>query len=174
MDLSTEILIAVLIVGSVLLQFGEHRVSAWRLVLPLGIAGYFASRYLTGVPTAGNDLIFELVGAGIGIVTGAIAAALTGVRRDGQRNLIVTTGVLYAGFWIVVFAARIGFAVAATNSSAFVRQLGIFSYQHGITGAAAWTAFFILQAVLMVAVRTIVVGARAFVFQPAQREQMAA
>ena len=174
MDLTTELLIAGLIVGSVLLQFGEHRVSPWRLVLPLAIVGYFAARYLTGFPTAGNDLVFELTGAGIGIVTGAIAAALTGVRRDARGDVFVTAGVLYVAFWIAVFAARIGFAVAATNSHDFARQLGSFSYQYGITGAAAWTAFFILQAVLMVGVRTVVVGARAFVFQPARREQIAA
>ena len=174
MDLKTELLIAGLIVGSVLLQFGERRVSVWRIVLPLGIVGYFAAKYLTGFPTEGNDLIFELIGAGLGVVTGAIAAALTGVRRNARGDVLITAGVLYAAFWIAVFAARIGFAVAATNNHDFVRQLGIFSYQHGITGAAAWTAFFILQAVLMVAVRTIVVGVRAYVLQPARRAQIAA
>ena len=162
MNLSTEVLIAVLIVGSVLLQFGDHRLALWRLVAPLAIVGYFGAKYLTGFPTAGHDVIFELAGAAIGVVTGIVAAALMGIRRDAQGSIIVSTGILYAAFWIVVFGARIAFAYAATNSADFARQLGTFSYQYGITGAAAWTAFFILQAVLMVGVRTVIVGARAF------------
>jgi len=167
MDLSTEILIAVLIVGSVLLQFGEHRYQAWRLLAPLAIVAYFATRYLSGIPTQGNDLLFEIAGAAIGIVTGVVAALLMGVRRDAKGDAILTAGVLYAGFWIVVFGARLAFAFAATNSHEFDRQLGLFSYQHQITGAAAWAAFFIFQAVLMVVVRSLIVGARVLMARPA-------
>lgn len=173
MDLTTQLLIAVAIVGSVLLQFGERRLALWRLLLPLAIVGYFGVKYLNGFPTAGHDLIFEFSGAAIGIVTGVIAAVLMGVRRDAQGNILVSAGILYAAFWIVVFGARIAFAYAATNSTDFARQIGTFSYQFGITGAAAWTAFFILQAVLMVGVRTAVVAGRAYL-APRIKPQLAA
>ena len=166
MDLSTELLIAALIVGSVLLQFGAHRFSLWRLVLPLGIVGWVGWKYLAGFPTQGNDLIFELAGAGIGVAAGLVASALMGVGRNAKGQVMLTAGVAYAAFWILVFAARIGFAWLATNSPSFDHQLGLFSYQNHITGPAAWTAFFILQAVVMVVVRSLVVGARALLTTP--------
>ena len=173
MDLSTQIVIAVLIVGSVLLQFGDHRLALWRLISPVAIVAFVGVKYLTGFPTAGTDLIFELSGAAIGIITGLVAAVLMGVGRDTRGNVIVSAGIAYAAFWIVVFGARIAFAYAATNSANFARQLGIFSYQHGITGAAAWTAFFILQAILMVGVRTAVVAGRAYL-NPHAEQRLAA
>lgn len=174
MDLKTELLIAALIVGSVLLQFGERKLVWWRLVLPLAIVGYFAAKYLTGFPTQGNDLLFELTGAMIGIATGLIAGALMGVRRTEQDQILVRAGIAYAALWIVVFGARIAFAWVATNNAAFDRQLGLFSYQHQITGEAAWTAFFILQAVLMVAVRSGLVGVRALLAKRPHYQSLAA
>jgi hypothetical protein len=170
MNLSTEILIAALIVGSVLLQFGEHKMTLWRLLLPLGIVAWAAARYLTGFPTEGNDLLFELAGLAIGVATGLIAAVLMGVRRAEKGQVWLTAGIAYAAFWIVIFGARIAFAWLATNSSAFERQIGLFSYYNHITGAAAWTAFFILQAIAMVVVRSLVVGVRALLAPPAEAQ----
>ncbi|HVH64402.1 MAG TPA: hypothetical protein VM674_00070 [Candidatus Acidoferrum sp.] len=174
MDLTTSVLIAVAIVASVLLQFGERRMNVWRALLPLGIVGWVGVKYLTPFPTAGNDLLFELTGAALGVVTGVIAAVLTGVRRDGQGNVLLTAGVIYAAYWIAIFGARIAVALAATNSPDFDRQLGLFSYQHDITGPAAWTAFFVLQAIMMVGVRTVIVLVRAILVQPRLNQRLAA
>jgi hypothetical protein len=162
MSLSTELLIAAAVVGSVVLQFGEHKLHIWRLVLPIGIVAVFAGKYLTGFPTQGNDLLFELSGAALGIASGLAAGALLEVRRDSEGAILVKAGLANLALWIAIFGARLVFAWFATNSPSFDHQLGVFSYQHQITGAAAWTAFFILQAVLMVGVRALYVGARAF------------
>jgi hypothetical protein len=174
MNLSTELLIAALVVASVVLQFGQHRLSLWRLLLPVVIVGFFATRYLTGFPTEGNDLIFELVGAGIGVVCGVAAGALLGVRRDVQGRVLVTAGIANIALWVAIFGARLVFAWFATNSASFDHALGVFSHQHQITGQAAWTAFFILQAILMIAVRTVFVGARALVAARDRETQLAA
>lgn len=161
MPITTELLIAALVVTSVIMQFGVHRLSPWRLLLPVVIVGVFAGRYLTGIPTQGNDPIFELIGAALGIACGLAAGALIGVRRDGDGRILVTAGIANLVLWVTIFGARLLFVWLAQNSASFDHQLGVFSYQHQITGEAAWTTFFVLQAILMVGVRAAFVGVRA-------------
>src|ERR1700739_2520935 len=107
MNLGTEVLIAALIIASVVLQFGEHRLSLWRLLMPIVIVGHFTTRSMTGFPTQGDDLIFELIGAGIGVATGLAAGALLGVRRDFQGRILVTAGIANIAFWATIFGARL-------------------------------------------------------------------
>ena len=161
MPITTELLIAALVVTSVIMQFGVHRLSPWRVILPVVIVGVFAGRYLTGIPTQGNDLIFELVGAGLGIACGLAAGVLIGVRRDGDGHILVTAGIANVVLWVAIFGARLVFVWLAQNSASFDHELGVFSYQHHITGEPAWTTFFVLQAILMVSVRAAFVGVRA-------------
>jgi hypothetical protein len=162
MSLTTELLIAAGIITSMALQLGEHRASARRLLGPLAIVTGFAVFYLKGVPTSGNDGLFVMAGVGLGALLGSLAALLMDVRRNAAGQVVFSAGLAYLALWIVVFGSRLAFAFAATNSPTVMHQIGVFSYQHGITSAAAWTAFFILQAIVMVGVRTVIVGARAY------------
>ncbi|MHB8590149.1 MAG: hypothetical protein ACYDA0_15095 [Candidatus Dormibacteraceae bacterium] len=162
MSVTTEILIAAAIIGSMALQFGDHPATIRRLVGPLAIVVGLAFYYLKAIPTAGDDGLFALSGVALGAVLGILAAALMGVRRDGDGRTILSVGLPYIAFWVGVFGARIVFALVATNSPATLRQLFIYAYQHGIT-VEGWTAFFMLQAIAMVGVRTLLVGARALV-----------
>jgi len=161
MSVQQEFLIAAAIIVSMALQFGEHPLSWRRVLLPLVIVGGFAVYYLKAIPTSGNDGLFTAGGLVAGIALGAIAAALMGVRHASGR-VILTAGIAYVALWVVVFAARFAFAVIATDSPDTLRDLFVWSFQHGIT-QAGWTAAFILQALAMVGVRTIVVLARAMV-----------
>jgi hypothetical protein len=156
MNLSTEILTGALIVGSMAIQFGRRRVNPFRILLPLGLVVYFAGRYLGGLDLVGNDLAFAGIGLLLGTLMGAVAGSLQRVERDAVGIWIVS-GAAYIAVWAAVFAARSGFAWGVAN--VFGRQVGIFSYQHQLT-EAGWVAFFVLQAIAMVAVRTLVVGAR--------------
>ena len=174
MPITTELLIAGLVVASVVMQFGVHRLSPWRIVMPVVIVAVFAGRYLSGIPTQGNDLVFELVGAGLGIACGLAAGALIGVRRSGDGRILVTAGLANVALWVAIFGARLAFVWLAQNSRSFDHQLGIFSYQHQITGEAAWTTFFVLQAILMVAVRAAYVGIRALTAPSPVPAQLAA
>jgi hypothetical protein len=169
-NLSNEILIGALVVGSMVLQFGRRRWSAWRLLAPLAAAGYVAVKYLAGVPTEGNDLVFAGLGVVSGTALGLAASALMRVeRQDGVTFLVA--GVGYVALWIVVFGARLGFAWGARN--AFGHELGVFSYQHQIT-EDGWIAFFVVQAIGMVVARTVVVGARAVRASAKKAELLAA
>lgn len=161
MSIEQEFLIAAAIIVSMALQFGEHPLSWRRILLPLVIVGGFAVYYLKAIPTSGNDGLFTLGGLVVGLALGAIAAALMGIRHESGR-IILTAGIAYVALWVVVFGARFGFAIIATNSPETLRNLFVWTFQHGIT-EAGWTAAFMLQAIAMVGVRTVVVLARAMV-----------
>jgi hypothetical protein len=159
MSVTTEILIAAAIIGSMALQFGDHPGTLRRLIAPLVIIAGLSIYYLKAIPTAGNDGLFALSGVILGLGFGLAAAVLMRVRRDGAGRAILSAGLPYIALWVAVFGARIAFALVATNRPATLSQLFTYAYQHGIT-AEGWTAFFMLQAIVMVGVRTAVVGAR--------------
>ena len=163
MSVWQEFLIAAVVIVSVVLQFGERPLNWFRVGLPLLIVTGFAVYYLKAIPTSGGDGWFTLGGLLVGLATGVVAAALMRMRRENGR-LIVSAGIAYVAFWVVVFGARLAFAVIATNSPDTLRQLFIWSYEHGIT-ELGWTAAFFAQAIAMVGLRTVLVAARALVMQ---------
>jgi len=163
MSVWQEFLIAAVVIVSVVLQFGERPLNWFRVGLPLLIVTGFAVYYLKAIPTSGGDGWFTLGGLLVGLATGIVASALMGIRRENGR-LIVSAGIAYVAFWVVVFGARLAFAVIATNSPDTLRQLFIWSYEHGIT-ELGWTAAFFAQAIAMVGLRTVLVAARALVMQ---------
>ncbi len=172
MNITTEVLVAVAIVGSILLQFGSRPVDWRRLVAPLVIVAGFAVYYLKGIPTSGNDGLFTLAGAVLGVVLGIAAGLLMGVRNDGNGRVILTAGVAYAALWIVVFALRLGFVFVAENSPSTLRDLFVWAFEHGIT-QEGWTAFFMLQALVMVGLRTAITAGRVLVTRSAASAQTA-
>jgi hypothetical protein len=166
MNITTEVLIAIAIVGSILLQLGSRPVDWRRIALPLVIVTGFAVYYLKGIPTSGNDALFTLAGLILGVVLGAAAGALMKVSKDGAGRVVLTAGVVYAALWIVVFAARLGFVLIAENSPSTFRDLFIWAFQHGIT-QEGWTDFFLLQALAMVGVRTVITAIRVLLVRSA-------
>lgn len=163
MSVWQEFLIAAAVIVSVVLQFGQRPLNWFRVVLPLVIVTGFAVYYLKAVPTSGGDAWFTVGGLLVGVVTGFAAAALMGMRLERGR-VIVSAGLAYIALWVVIFGARLAFAVIATNSPDTLRSLFIWSYQHGIT-ELGWTAAFFAQAIVMVGLRTVVVAVRALRLQ---------
>jgi hypothetical protein len=163
MSVWQEFLIAAIVIVSVVLQFGERPLNWFRVALPLVIVTGFAIYYLKGIPTSGGDAWFTLGGLAAGLVTGVVAAALMGMRRENGR-LIVSAGMVYVAFWVAIFGARLGFAVIATQSPDTLRNLFIWSYQHGIT-ELGWTAALFAQAIAMVGLRTVIVAVRAMLLR---------
>lgn len=156
---------AQLILNGTLLMFvlgtnlGTRVVTGGRLLLPVVlvvVAGWF---FLQDLPTTAGDTRLELAGALIGVALGVAAAALMPVRRDGAGRIVTTAGVGYALLWITVIGGRIAFAYSATGWAS--RPVGEFSKAQQITGAAAWTAAFVLMALAMVLTRVAVTAAHA-------------
>ena len=147
MSTAQWILNGVLLAWVLLRNLGERRLRPGLFVVPLLVVAVSAATFLRDLPTAGNDLTLELVGATVGLVLGALATALTRLsRRDG--DLVVTAGVAFAALWVAVIGGRVLFAQWATHSGA--ATVGEFSMRHQITGADAWTAAFVLMALAMV------------------------
>jgi hypothetical protein len=157
---ATEIITFAGIAGIIIAtQVGRHPLSLRRFVTPLLIAGVVAYSYLHSIPTVGGDLDFEIVCSLAGALFGVLAASLVRIERDGQTGRIVQqAGLAYAALWTIVFGGRLAFAWAA--STIWTHQVEQFSFQHAITGSAAWTAAFVLMALAMVLTRTAVVGVR--------------
>lgn len=159
---ATEIILfaglAVYIIAS---QLGRHPISARRFLAPLIAVVAVALLYLKNIPTVGGDLPFELICTALGLACGVLAASLVRVERDSRSGQIVLqAGIAYAAVWALVFGGRLAFGWAA--SGVWRTAVGQFSMTHEITGAAAWTAAFVLMAIAMVGARTLVLAARAY------------
>ncbi len=139
---------------------GTHRITPTTFVVPAVVVALVGATYLRDLPTTGHDGVLELVGAGAGVLLGALSAALTRVGRRGE-DVVVTAGVAFAALWVGVIGGRVAFAEWATHAGA--RTVGEFSMRHQITGADAWTAAFVLLAVAMVLSRYAVTGATVLV-----------
>lgn len=140
-----------------LTNLGVKTVDRRRFGVPLLLVGVAAFVLLRSIPTDGHDVGLELVGAGVGAALGVVAAALVRVDRDGSGLLVMRAGLAYAALWTAVIGGRCLFAYGADHW--FSRQIGAFSMTHGITGADAWTAAFVLMSLTMVVVRVATTGA---------------
>jgi hypothetical protein len=169
---TTEILIFVGLAALIILtQVGRHTLTLPRMILPLLAVVFVGRQYLQSIPTAGNDMDFYLWCAAAGLVFGALAAAMMRVSRDVTTGQIVTeAGVGFAAVWLAVFGGRLAFAYAATHG--FGPTVARFSIDHVLT-AASWTPALVIMALVMVAVRTLVVGGRAFLLQTGQQRASA-
>lgn len=157
---ATEIMVNVgLLAVMILTQLGRRTMGPRRFLLPLALVAVAASYFLPGMPTVGGDLALEIVGTVAGVVFGLLAAAAIGMERDRSTGAIMATaGLTYAAIWLLVIGGRMAFAWWATNIGG--AQIGRFSIEHQITGAAAWTAAFVLMALAMVCTRTAILALR--------------
>ena len=70
--------------------------------------------FLTDIPTVGNDVPLDVLGAAAGAVLGVAATGLTRIRRTGSGT-VITAGAAFAALWIAVIGGRIAFAQWATG-----------------------------------------------------------
>jgi hypothetical protein len=155
---ATDYLLNAGLVALVVLQIRGHKITRARLLFPVAATVYVASMFLHSVPTAGNDLAFVAGLAAVGAALGVAAGLATAVSRHGTLA-VAKAGTAAAALWVVGIGARTGFALWVSHGGqATVAQ---FSATHGITTAAAWTAGFVLMAMLEVLTRTAVLYAKA-------------
>lgn len=148
------------LLGWVLLRnLGTKPVNGRVLALPLVLVAVACAFYLRSIPTAGNDLALEVIGAVTGLVLGFAATAVTRVRAQADGQVTVSAGAAFAAIWILAIGGRIAFAELATH--AWGPAVGRFSMEHAITGADAWRTCFVLMAVCMVGGRVLSTAAAA-------------
>ena len=151
-------------------NLGVRVVTRSMFTIPLVIVVVAAVAMLRDVPVAGNDLTLELIGAGVGLALGVLAAGACRLeRREGRAT--VRAGLGFTALWVLVIGGRVAFATWAEGPG--LTTVARFSRDHLITGADAWTAAFVLLSLAMVAGRLLVLGAQLTLSQRT-RPQLAA
>lgn len=148
---TTDWIIDIALLAIVFRQIRESRVDIRFVLLPLGLVGYFATKYLHSIPTAGNDLV--LIGAlvAVGAILGIAGGLVTGVRSDGGKYALVKAGWAAVILWVLGMGSRMAFQVYASHGGA--ESIGRFSAHHDITTEQAWVTAFVLMAFTEVATR---------------------
>ena len=147
-----------LLVFVLVTNLGTRALTTRRLLFPLAVVAVAGAVYLRDLPTAGGDGRLVLAGALSGVALGCLAGLLMRVRTTVAGQLVTRAGVAYAALWVAVVAGRVAFAYSATGWAA--REVGEFSMRHQVTGAHAWTAAFVLMALVMVTTRVAVTATR--------------
>lgn len=141
-------------------NLGTRQLTWRRLAMPLILVAVAAALFLRDLPLLGNDGVLEIIGAAAGVALGVVAGLLVRVRYDGTRSLVMSAGIGYAVLWLVVIVGRCLFAFGADHW--FGDSIARFSMHHLITGAAAWTAAFVLMALAMVVSRVATTAVKAY------------
>jgi hypothetical protein len=155
------LLVDAFVLGAVLeSDLGGHRkITRFRLIRPVLVAGAIIPLYLTAVTTHGSGLILEVTLAAAGIVVGMVATAFMTVYASPQTGRPVSRATAaYAAVWIVVIGARAAFTYGSSHW--FSSQLDSWMMRNSLTGAA-FTDALIFMAVTMVLTRTIALAIRA-------------
>ncbi|MFI1097406.1 hypothetical protein [Streptomyces sp. NPDC020917] len=141
-------------------DLGPHRkVSAFRVLRPVLLAGAIVPLYLKNVATHGTGLGLELVACLAGVLCGLGAAALLRVYRSPRTGRPVTAaGAGYAALWVVVIGARAAFSYGSVHW--FGPQLGHWMMRNSVT-ADALTDALIVMALAMTLTRTLALAGRA-------------
>jgi len=159
---TTEYLLnAVMLAFILITNHGCTTLTRRRNMLPLVLAGVLSVVFLLHLPTIGNDVTLEVTGGIAGVILGVLAALAVRLDLRPDGSVGATAGGAFAGLWVLTIGGRMVFAYGAEHW--FPHAIATFSRAHEITGAQAWTAAFILMAVIMLATRALLtqtMGAR--------------
>ncbi|MFF4983839.1 hypothetical protein ACFY3O_27785 [Streptomyces sp. NPDC001046] len=146
----TDWLVDIALVLIVFRQLREGRLGPKSYLIPLSLVTFFASQYLRGLPTDGNDLVLVGVLMGAGAALGIAGGVFTRIRSlDG--HLMIKAGVVSAVLWVVGMGARLGFQLWVDHGGA--DDVARFSAEHQITSQQAWVTALLLMAVTEVVTR---------------------
>ncbi|MFJ7955730.1 hypothetical protein ACIQ62_05475 [Streptomyces sp. NPDC096319] len=146
----TDWLVDIALVLIVFRQLREGRLGPKSYLIPLGIVAFFASQYLDGIPTEGNDLWLVGVTAGVGAALGVAGGVFTRIRVL-NGDLMIKAGAVSAVLWVLGMGSRLAFQLWVDHGGA--ATVGRFSVEHRITGEQAWVTALLLMAVAEVVAR---------------------
>ena len=147
-----DYVIDILLVALVLRQIVPRALTARSVLLPALLLVFAGSQYLKGFPTAGNDLLMEVVLILLGAAFGLLSGLTTKVWADPARGITARAGVLAASSWVLGMGIRLGFDIWAHTASGEA-SLVRFSVRHSITTADAYSTAFVLMAFAQVIIR---------------------
>jgi hypothetical protein len=159
MSFSKDVILSLAILGVVLeSDLGRKKIGWFRIARPVIVAAAIVPVFFTTLPTSGNDLLLQGVGALLGILLGLIAVspAFVAVGFDpsfqgwwartrsqaGRPAAITFAGTRYAAIWIAMTAARLAFAWASQH--VFPHALGQFLVNHQLSSVALTNALIFL------------------------------
>ncbi len=134
----------------VLRQIRESRIDLIFLVVPLAITGFVAHKYLSPIPTGGNDLLLIIAFAAVGAVLG-VAGGLTTRVRIAQGHAFVRAGFVAASLWVLGMGGRLAFVLWTEHGGQ--GPLARFSERNHITSGQAWASALILMVLAEVVTR---------------------
>ncbi|MEU6934305.1 hypothetical protein AB4225_18415 [Streptomyces sp. 2RAF24] len=146
----TDWLVDIALILVVFRQLREGRLGPKSYLIPLGIVAFFASQYLDGIPTQGNDLLLIGVTAGVGAALGIAGGVFTRIRVL-NGDLMIKAGAISAVLWVLGMGSRLAFQLWVDHGGA--GDVGRFSVAHRITGQQAWVTALLLMAVAEVVTR---------------------
>jgi hypothetical protein len=155
---TTDWLLDIALILLVIRQIREAKMDLRFFLIPLGIVGYTASKYLHALPTAGNDLVLIAGCFTVGALLG-VAGGLTTHVRAADGVAYARAGVSAAAIWIVSMTARLAFIIYITHSAGEA-WLTRFSIAHNLTSADVWQTALVILALTEVIVRIGIIGAR--------------
>lgn len=151
---TTDWILDITLILVVFRQLRWSRIDALFLLVPIGIVGFVAYKYLDPIPTGGNDLLVIGACAALGTVLGVSGGLTTHLRvgsaAEGGR-MFVRAGFAAASLWVVGMGARLAFSVWAQHSGG--PTLVRFSEHHDITTVQAWISGLILMVLCEVGTR---------------------
>jgi hypothetical protein len=136
----------------------RHVLTNRRLLRPIVIAAAICLSFLHGIPLDGGDGVLVVLGVLVGLACGALSALATRIERDAAGRVVAAGTPLAVGLTVVVFAGRMGFAVAATHGLG--PAIARFSGDVGIHSQEAWVASLVLMAAADLAVRALILWQR--------------
>ena len=136
-----------------------RKIGPMRLLRPLVAAAVIIPIFVQRPASHGSGLAVEIAGVAAGLLGGLAAAALMRVYRSpGTGRPVSRAGWPYAIFWTVIIAARALFSYGAAHW--FTDSIVAWAIANQVSEAAI-TDGLIFMAVVMVLVRTAVIGVRA-------------
>jgi hypothetical protein len=154
-----DYIIDVLLLVLVLRQVRPRPLTERSVLLPALLLVYAGQQYLTGFPTAGNDLLMTVVLILVGLVFGVVSGVSTRVWLAPGGTVLCRAGVVAAGAWILGMGIRLAFDIWAHTASGEAHLIR-FSLAHSITTGTAYTTAFVFMAFAQVISRVAILQVR--------------
>ncbi|KUJ64169.1 hypothetical protein ACZ90_60590 [Streptomyces albus subsp. albus] len=139
-------------------DIGHRRITTMRMVRSVLAVAVIIAIFVHSFPTRGNDVSLQLVGVGVGVISGLIAGTLLPAYRHESGDIRTIGGIGYALVWVVLSSGRVLFAYGAEHW--FTEDLIRFSIDYQISGQDTYANAFVFMSLAMVLTRTAVLLAK--------------